>query len=90
MFNFSFEDHLKIDKINNLDASAAFAHDHVGQWWTRWSPAMMNSSGVSTPVSLNFDSLNIGVNISPTFNAALFIVFTNASILPSMNENFLI
>lgn len=36
--------------------SSPHAHCQVGQWWTRWSPATTNSSGVMTPVSRNLDS----------------------------------
>lgn len=36
--------------------SSPQAHSQVGHVCTKWSPAVTNSFGVTTPVSLNFDS----------------------------------
>lgn len=62
--------------VRIFDGSDAPAHFHVGQWWTRWSPAATYSSGVRTPVSRNFDSRSTGVKVSPICRAALFKLFT--------------
>lgn len=52
------------------------SHYHIRQWWTKSSPSATSSSGVITPVSLNFDSLRTRVRYSvPVFLVTVLITF---------------